>query len=134
VNARLALEILTLAVGAVAMMIALPRATRRRRVRQMPEQGLRPADLEALERLAVTGRTSAANVHSRLRPMLQEIAAVRLRRRGVDLERAPDDARTLLGEELWELVRPDRPLPADLHGKGISLEQLSEMVARLEAM
>lgn len=130
----LALEILTLALGAVAMLVAIPAAPQRRRSKPRPAPPLRPEDLERVERLVVTGRSTAAEVHLRLRPVLREIAAARLRRRGVQLNLSRSDARELLGEELWELVRPDRPRPEDLRGPGISLELLAAMTDRLEAL
>lgn len=45
-----------------------------------------------------------------VRPVFARIAADRLRRRyGVDLARQPDQARHLLGEELWRLVAAQEP-------------------------
>ena len=47
-----------------------------------------------------------------LRPIVREIAAARLARHGVSLDRQPERARALLGAQTWELVRPDREAPA----------------------
>jgi hypothetical protein len=93
----------------------------------------RPTDLELLEgRLLVSGR-SAVDLHSRLRPMLREIAAARLQRRhGIALDRDVDASRALLGDELWEVVRPDRPVPADRGAPGPGLDGIAPMIARLE--
>ena len=61
----------------------------------------------------------AFDVHFRLRPMITELAAELLSsRRGIDLERDPERAQALLGDDVWELVRPDRPQPAERHGPG----------------
>ena len=57
-----------------------------------------------------------------------------LSRRGIELERQPDAARTLLGEELWELVRPDREPPRDRAAPGLELSSLRTMVDSLEAL
>jgi hypothetical protein len=93
----------------------------------------RPTDLEMLEgRLLVAGR-NAADFHSRLRPMLREIAAARLQRRhGVALDRDRTAARALLGDDLWEVVRPDRPAPADRGAPGPGLDAIEPLIARLE--
>jgi hypothetical protein len=127
----LALEILTLVAGAFAMLLLVPRAARRRRVRTQRALPIRPADLERLERVVVTERAPAIQVHISLRPLLAEVAMTRLgRRRGP----TPADARELLGDELWELVRPDRPRPEDPRAPGISLDQLAQMTGRLERL
>jgi hypothetical protein len=130
----LALEILTLAVGAALMVRLLPRATARVRPasRALPTQ--RPEDLQRIQRLVWVGQSSAAEVHLRLAPLLREIAAARLERRGISLDREPDAARLALGDELWELTRPNRPRPKDPRGPGIPLEQLEALTDRLERM
>ena len=73
-------------------------------------------------------------MHRRLRPLLRELAAARLRRRGVQLDHDGDRARELLGDELWEIVRPGRPMPADRFGPGLSGSELRRLVERLEAV
>jgi hypothetical protein len=79
-------------------------------------------------------RSTAAEVHLRIRPLLSEIAVARLSRRGVRLDRSPGDAGELLGEPLWKLVRPDRPRPEDPRGPGMTLEELEQMTDRLEQL
>ncbi len=128
-----ALEIITLVLGAVAMVAVLPRGrritwTRRRRT---PPQ--RPTDLARMERLVML-RSTAAEVQRRVRPPLREIALARLGNRGVRLDHQPEAAKELLGEELWELVRPDRPPPEDPRAPGISLQDLERLTNRLEAV
>jgi hypothetical protein len=131
---RLALEILTLVLGGCVMVVILPPAPKRQHASRRPESIRRPSDLEQLERLTVTGRATAAEVHLRLRPVLREIALTRLGQRGVQLDRSPDSARDLLGDKLWELVRQDRPRPDDLRAPGMSLEELEAIVERLERL
>ncbi len=131
---RLAAELVAILAGAVAMFVAIPHAASRKRVRRAPNPPMRPADLVRLERLVVTGRATAGDVHRRLRPVLQEVAGARLRPHGVWLDRNPDHARRLLGDELWELVRADRPRPPEPRAPGLSLEQLSALIARLERL
>lgn len=131
---RLLIEIAIVAGGIVAMLFAIPDAVRSKRVHRNPDRPERPADLVRLERLVVTGRSTAGDVHLRLRPVLQEIAAARLRPHGVGLERNPQDARRLLGDELWEIVRVDRPWPPEPRAPGVSWDQLTSVIARLEQL
>jgi len=78
---------------------------------------------------------SAYDLHFRLRPTVREVAAgLLLFRRGVDLDRQPERARVALGDETWELVRADRPTPAERRGPGMSPEQLDRVVASLERL
>lgn len=126
----LALQILTLVIGAATMLVVLPRAPRRRRAASPSSQTNRPADLRRIEHL-VAARQAAVEVHARLRPLLAEIAMARLGHRR-NLTAA--EARALLGDELWDLVRPDRPSPRDPRGPGLSLEQLTQLTERLEQL
>ena len=90
-----------------------------------------PAVLPELDRLVrelSLGTQSAFDFHVRLRPVLREIAEARLAARG----RRLDDAERLLGPEAWELVRPDRPLPADRHGPGADPAAVRRFVDALE--
>lgn len=127
------LEILTLFVGAILMFALLPRGLKRRRS-PADQATARPADLQRLEVLVGASGLSAADTHSTLRPLLRGIAAVGLNRRGVRLAGDRDAARELLGEELWEIVRPGRPRPADPHARGVTLQTLAEMTDRLERL
>ncbi len=76
----------------------------------------------------------AGEVHTELRPLLREIAAGRLARRQIALDRDPAAAREALGDELWELVRPGRGMPADRRAQGIDLAALERLTDRLEAL
>jgi hypothetical protein len=55
-------------------------------------------------------------------------------RRNVSLAENTDTARAILGEETWELVRPDRPAPEDRLAKGIAPSELGKVVDALEAV
>jgi hypothetical protein len=106
------------------------------------ESGLRPpvrtdlwpAQLVRLERVVEWSGSSGLDAHSRLRPVLVEIANTRLARRGLRLERDVGEARRLLGPKAWDLVRPDRPPPEDRDAPGIALGDLEEILNRLEAL
>jgi hypothetical protein len=128
-----ALEILTLVFGGVCMLVALPRAPRRRRRTAERPRRLRPADLERIERI-VAGSSSAADLHLRLRPVLVQIVGAKLRAGRVQHGQSASELRALLGEELWGLIQPGRPSAEELRGPGISLDRLEDMIERLEAL
>jgi hypothetical protein len=77
---------------------------------------------------------TAFDVHYRLRPTVRSVANGLLLRRGIDLERRPDRARPLLGADVWELVRPDRPAPADRTARGLELDAIERAVDSLERL
>ena len=77
--------------------------------------------------------SAAFDVHFRLRPAITDLATELLSaRRGIDLERSPEQARVALGDDVWEIVRPDRAPPAERHGSGIDEAQLERVVTGLE--
>jgi hypothetical protein len=88
----------------------------------------RPPQLERLERELTMATATAFDLHARLRPQLREIAEMRLAARGERLEEG------VLDEELWELVRPDRPPPANRHADGIPPAELRRAIEALEAL
>lgn len=126
----LALVRATQAAGANGEGSLYERALRRRRF------GVeRPAELERLEREVVLAGGNAFDVHVRIRPSLREIAAHRLESgRALELDRGAPETRALLGADLWELVRPDRPAPNDRSAPGLTLERLRAYVDRLERL
>ena len=91
-------------------------------------------ELEQVQRSVERSLAHAGDVHQQLRPVLREIAAHRLARRGVALEAQPDAAAELLGPEAWELVRPDRPRPENPFARGLRAERLAAILDRLEAL
>lgn len=115
---------------AAALLPPVPRTQRRRRAR--PVEAPRPKGLRAMERQVGLARGSAGDLHERLSPLLRDIARDRLATAGIDLDRDPETAEAALGPEAWELVRADRPPPADRHGPGASLADVQSAVARLE--
>ena len=87
-----------------------------------------------LERAVALGVAHAGDLHTRLRPRLRTIAATLLAARGVDLDRSAGQARALLGEELWDMVRADREAPADPFAPGIDPGRLAVAVETLESL
>jgi hypothetical protein len=88
-----------------------------------------------MDREIVLGSADADHAHRRLLPLLRAAASARLAaRHGIELERRPELARSLLGEDVWELLRPDRPEPDDRHGPGIPRERIAAVIERVEAL
>ena len=97
-------------------------------------RGPLPAQFVRLERIVGRSCASGMNVHTRLRPVLIEIAEARLLRRGLRLEQDVEESQRLLGPAVWELVRPDRPAPRGRDAPGIPPRQLAEILDVLEAL
>jgi hypothetical protein len=138
------LDVYLLCIGGV-LLLALVRTTRargpaeRRSVFEaaLAQMRLRPPDSgePTLVRDLELSASSAFHLHVRVRPVLREIAAHRLRTRyGVELDGEPGRARELVGAAAWELVRPDRPPPEDRLGPGPSVRELGAVVDELEAI
>ena len=77
---------------------------------------------------------SEFSVDRSLRPLLVPIVAARLGRRGIDMALAPRRAEELLGDRLWEIVRPDRASAANRASRGLASDDLREAIERLEQM
>ena len=77
---------------------------------------------------------SEFGVDRSLRPLLVPIVTARLGRRGVDMALAPRRAQELLGDVLWEIVRPDRPSAASRVGRGLAGDDLRTAIERLEQL
>lgn len=99
-----------------------------------PATRARPASLARVEREVTLACGTAFDVHFRLRPLIQPLAAGLLLRLGVDLERSPKRAQELLGPAVWELVRPDREAPEDRTATGIPIETVERVVSDLERL
>jgi hypothetical protein len=101
---------------------------------EKPEQPQPIAELDRIDRLVVLGAANEFDLHYRLRPLLRQIVAERLYDlHGVELDRDPERARPLLGDELWEVVRPDRKVGRRL-GPGLPAAELAGHVERLEQL
>jgi hypothetical protein len=96
-----------------------------------PRAPTRPTDLLRIERELSLGVASAGHLHTRLLPLLREAASARL---GFDLHRQPARAQAALGDEAWELLRPDRPAPEDRHATGARLRKVEHCIETLERL
>ena len=126
--------VLSLAVGSLRQAFpptTRPRASRKARRRRAEP----PRSLGQLENETTLAIADALDFHYRLRLHLRTVAAGLLEgRHGVALDDQPDRARRLLGDEAWEVVRADRPAPADRHGPGLPPDSLEQVVLALERL
>ena len=126
----------TIAVAALVSLVTTRELAARAELRARPAR--RRADSPPLEQLRRVNRALTAaqasefGVDRDLRLLFRPIAAMRLARRGVDLDRHAEKARSILGEQLWELVRPDRPSGSNRVAGGISVAGLESLIERLE--
>jgi len=94
-----------------------------------------PPTLARMEDELALGIAGAFDLHHRLAPRLRGVAAgLLLSRRRISLSDHPDEARRILGDETWEIVRPDRQPPEDRLARGISPQGLAGVVDSLEAV
>jgi hypothetical protein len=95
----------------------------------------RVEEFETVKRSVILARSSQSDL-LRLRPLVREIVAARLSRRyGVDLQREPERAASLLGEgRARELVRPDFAASVDRYAPGWSQRELEQLVEELERL
>jgi hypothetical protein len=102
---------------------------------EQPPRSQRVGQLESVARALDRAEASSFDLHHVLRPIVREIAATRLARHGVSLDRQPERARALLGAQTWELVRLDREAPAGRSGLGgCSRDELRAIVDSLETI
>jgi hypothetical protein len=93
----------------------------------------RPAELARLEREVHLSLGSSFYLHHRLRPLLREVAGHRLLvRRGIDWDTRQDAAASILGDEAWDWLRPDRAEPRNRWTPGPPLEELRSLVDAIE--
>ena len=77
----------------------------------------------------------ASTLHYQLRPRLRAIADDRLAAgHGLSLDRDPDASRRLLGDEAWELLRPDRQAPSGPRRAATSGAELERIVSAVERL
>jgi hypothetical protein len=140
---RVAAEVVFIVVGAIGAALCLALLAERlpsghrvfeERLRPRVTTQVWPAQLVRLEREVEWSASSGLAAHTRLRPVLVEIAEARLGRRGLRLDRDEAEARRLLGPTAWELVRPDRPPPPSRVAPGVGGRELDEILDALEAL
>ncbi len=106
---------------------------RRRFIRSRPNLQQVP-DLVSLEHAIEFSRATAFDLHYRLRPRLVKLAEERFAAKGLDPRTRPAACRALVGDEAWEILRPDVPAPPRRGGPGIPFNTLRRVVERLDAI
>ena len=102
--------------------------------RPAPPPAGRPPGLDEVERAVDFGSWNQADFQHRLRPILVEVAEHRLAsRRGIDMTRQPERARSVLGEVAWRLLSPE-PAGADPRGPGVPPANIRAAIEALEAI
>ena len=100
-NAALTVLAVLVAAGAVRALSETLPPLRRAAAASGPAVGEGTGDREHLDRVVSAATSHAGDVHLRLRPILREIAADGLRRRGVELDAQPQAAQELLAPDTW---------------------------------
>jgi hypothetical protein len=118
---------------AAAAALQLRPARRQEPPPRAQDQGV-PSRLRQIADDLRESQQSEFGVDRSLRPLLVPIVATRLGRRGVDMALAPQRAQELLGDVLWEIVRPDRPSAAYRVGHGLADDDLRTAIERLEQL
>lgn len=122
-----------LGLGLLALRRSYPPAESLRRPTRSGARHRPPPTISRLEDELALGVAGSFELHQRLVPRLRSIAAGLLwARHRVSLDKDQEEARSLLGEETWELVRPDRPPPEDRVARGLPPEALARVVDSLE--
>jgi hypothetical protein len=100
-------------------------------LRQPPMPTTEIAGLRSVETDLRMSTASAFGLEFRLKPMLRDLAAWRLaRNHGVDLATAPDAARQILGDPLWNLTRAAETFP-EFRDPGPPIEDVDAGLDRL---
>jgi len=104
-------------------------------LRKRKPTAAQPEELLRMDRELVLGSADADHAQRRLLPLLRSVAAARIAaHHGFELERRPEAARELLGEDVWELLRPDRPEAEDRHGPGLPHKRIVAVIDRVESL
>jgi hypothetical protein len=126
----------TIVLAAFVSLITTRELAARAELRGSPARrvaGVRPLEqLRQVDKTLTAARASEFGVDRDFGPLFRAIAATRLARRGVDVDRHPEEARRILGDELWELVRAERPRGSNLVAGGVSRAGLQSLIERLE--
>jgi hypothetical protein len=142
-DAALAVDVYLLTVGGLTILTVIGKTigqlppelpTRLDRRPAGPPLATRPRELVKLEREVGLSTETAFDAYYRLRPTVREIAAARLRMRGLDLDAPSASAEALLGAPAWDLARPDRPRPRSHDAPGLPPAEIAAVVDALEAL
>jgi hypothetical protein len=126
-------------IGLLILALGVPTAPiRSRRRRHLRNTGANDSLFPTFEH--VSEQVSWADVSPRhydmvTRPLLVRLMASRLAdRHGVDLHRHPEQARTIVGDDLWWWLDPNRPVEGSSQPPGVDAGTLTRLVERLEKL
>ena len=125
---------LALAAALAAGTASQLRSARRQEPPPRPRDDEMPLRLRQIVDVLRESERSEFGVDRSLRPLLVPIVAARLGRRGIDMSLAPRRAQELLGDRLWEIVRPDRTSAANRVSRGLPSNDLRAAIERLEQL
>jgi len=111
-----------------------PARPRRRRRRTQPNDAPYPTFQQVSEQLS-WAEVSPRHYDMVTRPLLVRLLASRLsERHGVDLHRDPEQARAIVGDDLWWWLDPTRPVEGSSQPPGVDVRTLTRLVERLETV
>ena len=120
--------------GVALVVPAGPAAHRRRNRPPLSFDAPYPTFRQVSEQLS-WARVSPRHYDLATRPLLVRVLATRLAdRHGIDLDRRPDAARALVGEDVWWWLDPHRPAERSSQPPGVDERTLARIVDRLEKL
>jgi hypothetical protein len=124
------------ALGLVAVVIGVPGAAPRvRPARRLPTFEEPYPSYEQISEQLSWSRVSPRHYDLVTRPLLVRLMSARLAdHHGIDLDRDPDAARALVGDDVWWWVDPGRPAQTSSQPPGIDPAVLDRVVTRLERL
>jgi hypothetical protein len=125
---------LTLAAALAAATALELQPARRQQPPPRARDDVMPVRLRQIVEVLRESEQSEYGVDRSLRPLLVPIVVARLGRRGIDMTLAPRRAQELLGDRLWEIVRPDHTMAANRASRGLASDDLREAIERLEQL
>jgi hypothetical protein len=98
-------------VAAVRDRLPAARELHRRRIPHPARKPIRPQQLEWLERQVGDADAAGYELPYRFQPFIRNIAAAALvRKHGIVIDRDPERAEAIVGDRIWQLIRPDDPV------------------------
>jgi hypothetical protein len=125
-------------VGLLVLALGVPAAPtrhhRRRRRHTWSDDSRYPTFEQVSEQLS-WAEVSPRHYDMVTRPLLVRLMASRLSdHHGVDLHRHPDQARAIVGDDLWWWLDPSRSVEGSSQPPGVDARTLTRLVERLEAL